>query len=245
MSLEHSYSLLGQKQPSDARFSTKINRGHKRRQSLVDWSLSSSFDEECSVSQPSPTSACHPEKKTQMDHPLAVLFPDCILCLWVTNVYSHAVVADLHRKASEYAGNHRPHTGAYWACVDDWYEQHNVAELAPDLTKEDCVAHFTSNTLCRFNRQRCQPTLLFNHKIVSHLVDTFPSTNSTVFVNDQWETGKDKPDSICWCHNAFFSFLTVKLAKVLNVTLLKKKQILVYSILKRHTDSFISQWTRD
>lgn len=245
MSLEHNYSLSGPKQARDARFSTNRNSGHKKRQSLGGWSLSSPSDEECSSSPtPSSTASCHPEERSQMNYPLAVIFPDCILCLWSANVYSHAVVADLHGKASQYAGNQRPHTGAYWACVDDWYEWHNVAELAPSLTKEDCVAHFTSNTLCRFNRQRCQPTSLFNHKTVFRLVDIFPSTNSTVFVNDQWEAGESKPASIYWCHNAFFCFLTIRLAKVLNVTLRKKKLNLVYSILKRHTDSFISQWTR-
>lgn len=238
MFLEHSYSLSGQKEASGARFSTNRNREHKRP--------STPSNDERRVSQmPSSSAFCHLEKRPQMVYPLALLFPDCILCLWSANVYSYAVVADLHRKASEYAGHQRPHTGAYWACVDDWYECHNVAELAPHLTKEDCVAHFTSNTLCRFNWQRCQPTSLFNKKTVSHLVDIYPSTDSTLFVNDQCEAREDICNSISWCHNAFFSFLTVRLAKVLNVPLLKKKQALVYSILKRHTDSFISQWTRD
>jgi hypothetical protein len=160
------------------------------------------------------------------------------------NVYSHAVVSDLHTKAVKYAGDERPHAAAYSACVDDWYECHGVAELAPSLTKEDCVAHFTSSTLCRFNRQRCQPDSLYNHKTVSRLVDTFPSSDITVFVTNQPDSGLGRPITY-WCSNAFFCFLIVRLLKLFNLKLPEKKLRLLSAVLQRHTDFFISQWLTD
>lgn len=243
-SFDHSYSSLPLREENTDTLSTNRNNLHKRNRSLVNSPLSSDSDNEEQMASRTPL--YHMEDTCQLASPLARLFPDCILCLWLGNVYSYVVVADLHVQACIYAGNHRPHTSAYWACIDEWYEYHKVAELAFNLTKENCVAHFTSNELCRLNWQRCQPTSLFNHNTVSVLVDTFPSTQSQVFVTDQSQQVEAKSTTgIYWCHNAFFSFLTVRLAKLLNIKLVNRRnERLIYSILKRHTDSFISEWTR-
>lgn len=174
--------------------------------------------------------------------PLALLFPDCVMCLWSANAYSYAVVADFHRRVVEYAGDHRPHVAVYSACVDDWFEFHKVAEIAPHLTKEDCVAHFTTNLLCRFNRQRCQPALLYHRKMVPQYVDLFPST-ATLFVKDQQECDESKPN-IHWCFSAFLCFIVVQITKLFHLKLPEKKGRALSAVLQRHTDFFISQWMR-
>lgn len=240
---DHSYSLAEWRQSGDDSVSSNKHSEHKRRRYDLGPLLSSISDEDCKAHQMN-SSTCFSSEVQSMPvtSPLALLFPDCLLCLWSANVYSYAVVADLHYKASEYAGNNRPHTGAYWACVNGWYESNSIAEVAPYLSKEDCVAHFTSNTLCRFNWQRCRPPSLFNANLVSQFVETFPSMNSSCLTSGQFQ--EDNRTSIHWCHNAFYSFLAIRLAKMHDVPLAKKKQLLLYNILKRHTDSFISQWTQ-
>ena len=186
-----------------------------------------------------PTSLCSPAT-----HPIAMLFPDCTLCLWSVNIYSRVVVEELREKAIEYAGNERPNAGAFWECVDAWYERHNISKLAPNLTKEDCVAHFTTNLLCRFNYQRSQSGL-YDPKIISQLVDAYPSRKVTLVAEKEVDPGEGKSNIVYWCYNAFYSFLTVQLAKLLNLPLVGKNGRLVYSVLKRHTDSFISKWHID
>jgi hypothetical protein len=238
MSLDHCYSLSAPKRPCD----DTVSNNTERKRCMNNSPVSTSTDDECSVRRvSSPRLLFHPEDKSQAISPLAMLFPDCILCVWSANVYSHAVVADLHTRAVEYAGDERPHIAVYSACVDDWYECHKVAELAPTLTKGECVAHFTSNILCRFNLQRSQPASLYHRKTVSRLVDTFPYRDTAVFVNNQRECSKDK-STVFWCHNAFFCFLTVQIAKLFNLTLPPKKRRHLYAVLQRHTDIFISQW---
>lgn len=242
MSLDHSYSLPSLKRPSDNTFST--TRHTKRSRWLTNTPVPSSSNGESVHRMPS-SPRFHPEDSSRPVAPLARLFPDCILCVWSTNVYSNAVVADLHTRAVEYAGDERPHVAAYSACVDDWYEFHTVAELAPTLTKEGCVAHFTSNILCRFNRQRCQPPSLFNRKLVSRLVDICPSNDNVVFVNNCKRECGEGNATVYWCPNAFSCFLTVQFAKLFDLTLPEKKRRHIYAVLHRHTDTFVSQWLTD
>ena len=239
--LEHSYSMSTSRRSCGGSFPTNGSAKRKRCAYLNSSPALGSDGDECRVCETSSPSA---DDRSHGAVPLSLLFPDCILCLWSANIFSHAIVAELHRNAVKYAGDKRPHAAAYWSCVNDWYERHKVAELAPSLTKEDCVAHFTSNILCQFNRQRCQVALLYNRKLVSQLVNAFPTCDSVVFVTGHHEHGEGN-HRISWCHNAFFCFLIVQLTRLCNITLLEKKQHLLSLILERHTDFFIAQWVAD
>jgi hypothetical protein len=243
-SLDHCYSVHSSKRRRPNEVTN--NNGEAKRKGwqscLGDSPVSSLSEGDCGAS---PMSSCPcppflPDDRRQETNPLALLFPDCILCLWSANVYSHAIVADLHTRAVEYAGDDRPHAAVYSACFDGWHACHRVAELAPSLTKDACVAHFASNILCRFNRQRCQPALLYCRKTVSRLVDTFPASSDAVTLVSEQGTS-----AIYWCQNAFFCFLAVQLAKLSNLIIPEKRRRLVYAVLQRHTDFFISQWLMD
>lgn len=180
--------------------------------------------------------------KHNTNQPLSMLFPDCILCMWSANVYSHAIVANLHDRAVQYSGDEKPHVNAYSKCVDDWYECYKIKDIATNLTKEECVAHFTSNILCRFNRQRSQPTLLFNSVAISEMMERFPSMDTQISVKDELE---NKKDVMFWCPNAFLAFIIHHLVKFSKMPLPEKKQRKLYNALSIHTDGFVSQWARD
>ena len=77
-------------------------------------------------------------------------------------------------------------------------------------------------------------------------MDAYPSRKVTLVAEKEVDPVEGKSNIILyWCYNAFYSFLTVQLAKLLNLPLVGTKRRLVYSVLKRHTDSFISKWHID
>jgi len=242
MSLDHDYSLSAPRTRCMDNFTTRSKVKRMRHQKQNGDKIST-CDCEANMIFSSPP-RFYPDDNFQEKSPLALLFPDCIMCLWSANIFSHAVVTDLHTRTVKHAGDEKPHAAMYSTCVNDWYEYHKVAEVAPALTKEECVAHFTKNILCRINRQRCQLTLLYNQKTVSQLVDTFPSSDTRILVADQQVSGDGKP-TVYWCHSSFFSFLINQLRKLCQLTLSEKKLNLINAVLERHTDFFISRWQKD